>query len=79
MRMVLTQASALVVAGLAIGLPIAFWGKRLAAATVANLASGGVRPMAEGMAAMIAVALVAAYVPVRRATRVDPVIALRSE
>jgi putative ABC transport system permease protein len=79
MRMVLSAALWLVGAGLVLGAPVAFWSQRLAASMLENLPSGGVVPIAAGVTAMTGVALLAAYVPVRRATRVDPVIALRSE
>jgi putative ABC transport system permease protein len=77
--LVLRNALWLVVAGLAIGAPIALWSKRVAASVLENLASGGAVPIAVAGIAMIVVALLAAYVPVRRAARVNPISALRAE
>ena len=78
-QMVLREALELVCAGLAIGAPLAFWGKSLAASLIKDLPVKSVIPIAFGVVVMIAVALLAAYVPVRRATRVDPMLALRYE
>ena len=42
-------------------------------------AGGGVPPVAAAVVAMLVVAALATFMPARRATRVEPVIALRSE
>ena len=71
-RMVLADALAMVLAGLAIGAPIALWGKRFAASLIQDLPAGSIVPIVAAGLTMIAVALLAAYVPARRASRVDP-------
>src|SRR5580698_4303385 len=73
MRIVVRDGMSMVIAGLAIGAPLAFWGKRIAASLIPDL------PVASQPPIMIAVGLIAAYLPARRATRVDPLIALRYE
>jgi ABC-type antimicrobial peptide transport system permease subunit len=78
-RMVLTDALRLVGIGLLAGLPAAFWSQRFAAAMLENMPAGGWWPMLFAAAAMIAVTLLAAAIPARRATRVEPVVALRAE
>jgi putative ABC transport system permease protein len=77
--MVLRTAWRLVAAGLLVGAPAAFWSTRVAASMVENLSGGSPLPIAAAALAMIGVALLAAYVPARRATRVDPLVALRAE
>jgi predicted permease len=78
-RMVLRDALGTVCAGLAIGVPIAFWGKRFAASLIADLPVASAAPILFGSVGMIALALLAAYVPARRAACVDPMVALRYE
>ncbi len=78
-RMVLKGALGLVCAGLVVGAPIAVWSKRIAASLIENLPVESALPIAFAAAAMMAVALVAAYVPARRAAGVDPMEALRHE
>jgi hypothetical protein len=78
-RMVLVDALRLVVAGLMAGVPAAFWGQRVAATMLENMPAGGWWPMLAAALGMIAVTVVAASIPARRATRVSPVTALRVE
>ena len=78
-RMMLRSAMTLVAAGFVVGAPVAFWGTRFAATAIEDLSGGGAPPVAAAVAAMLVIAAVAAFMPTRRATRVDPVIALRSE
>src|SRR6266403_1341288 len=79
MRIVVRDAVWMVCAGLAIGAPLAFWGKRVAASLIPDLPVAGPFPIVLATAIMIAVGLIAAYLPARRAMRVDPLVALRYE
>ncbi len=79
MRIVLRGALWMVCAGLAIGAPLAFCGKRVAASLIPDLPVASPLPIVVAAAIMIAVGLIAAYLPARRAMRVDPMVALRYE
>jgi predicted permease len=78
-RMVLREALAMTLGGLLIGVPVAYAGQRFAAILIAGLQSVGKFPIAFGAAGVIAITLLAAYIPARRASRVDPAEALRHE
>jgi putative ABC transport system permease protein len=78
-RIVLRDALWMVCAGLAIGTPLAFWGKRVAASLIPGLLASSPLPIVVAAAIMIAVGSLAAYLPARRAMRVDPMVALRYE
>jgi len=77
--MVLRDALLLVAAGLVLGFPLAWAAARAVASLLFGIAA--VDPMAFGGtgAALIAVALAAAFFPARRAASIDPMRALRHE
>jgi hypothetical protein len=76
---ILRDALWMVCAGLAIGAPLAFWGKRVAASLIPDLPVASLLPIVVAAAIMIAVGFIAAYLPARRVMRVDPMVALRYE
>jgi putative ABC transport system permease protein len=78
-RMVMMSALGLVAAGLVLGAPLAYGARRLAAAFVDDLPIGGVFPIAAAAVAMLVIAAVAAAIPARRASCVNPIEALRQE
>ena len=79
LKMILRQGFGLVLAGIALGLVAAFGLSRYIANMLFNMKPAD--PVTFGGVALLlsAVALVACYIPARRATRVDPMIALRYE
>jgi ABC-type antimicrobial peptide transport system permease subunit len=79
MKLVLGQALKLTGIGLAIGVPMAFAVNRAMASLIFGIVSVNILLLAEFTALLILAALVAAYIPARRAMRVDPMIALRYE
>jgi len=79
MRVVLRDALWMVCAGLAFGAPLAFWAKRVAAGLIPDLPVASLLPIVVAAAIMIAIGLIAAFLPARRAMRVDPIVALRYE
>ncbi len=79
LAMVMAQGARLAGIGVAIGLAAAFGLTRLLSSVLFGVKAND--PVTFGLVAvvLIAVAMVAAFVPAHRATRVDPVIALRNE
>ena len=79
MRMILRDALWMVCTGMAVGAPLAVWSKHVAASLIADLPARNALPVIFGGATMITVALLACYIPARRAMHVDPMVALRHE
>jgi len=76
-RMVFKGALGLVCAGLVIGVPLGVLSRRAATRIVTDLSVESLWPLVLATATMLAIALVAAYVPTRRAASVEPIGALR--
>jgi predicted permease len=77
--LVFRETLLLTAAGLAIGIPLAFWAARYARAILFGIdATDPLIALASAAALMAATAL-AAYFPARRATGIDPLVALRCE
>jgi predicted permease len=79
LRLVLRQGLTLAVAGLAAGLAIALVVTRFLAALLYGIAPTDVMTFAGVGGALLAVAAAAAYLPARRAARIQPMSALRHE
>ncbi|MGH9373206.1 MAG: FtsX-like permease family protein, partial [Vicinamibacterales bacterium] len=78
-HIVLKDALTLVCVGLVIGAPIAIWSRRIAVSMLEGMSVESFLPSVVAAVVTIGVALLAAYLPARRATQVEPLIALRSE
>jgi putative ABC transport system permease protein len=78
-RMVLREGSAVIAAGVALGLAGALAGARLLQSLLFEVRPGDPLTMAVVCTVLSVVGLSACYVPARRATRVDPLVALRNE
>jgi len=78
-RMVLRNAAALVLAGVAIGGAAGWYLTAIAKPFLFGLDAHDPRPFVLSAATLLFAALLASYLPARRAARVDPTVALRSE
>ncbi len=77
--LVLREAMMMAAAGLLMGLPAALAAGRLARSLLFGVGPGEPLLLAVAGLLLIGVMLLAAYLPARRATRIDPMAALRSE
>ena len=79
-RLIVKEVGSMVLAGVAVGLPLAYGMARLSESLLFGVHAGDpLRHYLLGLALIAVVALAACYVPARRATRVDPLVALRYE
>jgi len=78
-RMMVGEGGRLAIAGVAVGSVIALAGARLIRGLLFEVSAADPLTFAAVAAGLFGVALLASYIPARRATRVDPMIALRGE
>jgi putative ABC transport system permease protein len=79
LRMVIGEAMKLTIAGAAIGAVTAAFAGRALSSELYGVRPGDPESFVGAMAMLLAVALLGAWIPARRAMRVDPVVALRDE
>ena len=77
--MILRQSLTVVAVGLAIGLLAAFAGTRLLASLLYGVSANDIFTYASVVLLLGMAALLASYIPARRAMKVDPMVALRAE
>ncbi|HZE23584.1 MAG TPA: ABC transporter permease [Blattabacteriaceae bacterium] len=79
LKMILQEAGILVLVGVVIGIPSAILASRLFSSMLFGLKATDPVSMLLVIAVLLAITLLASYIPARRATKVDPMIALRYE
>ena len=77
--LIVRQSITLVVVGLLLGIPASLYAGRYLESVLFGLQPTDARAIAVAAAVLLTVALGAAYMPARRASRVDPLVALRTE
>jgi len=76
-QLILKEVFSMIVAGIAVGLPLAYGMARFSESLLYGVSAGSPAGYAVGLLLVALVALAACYLPARRATRVDPLVALR--
>jgi hypothetical protein len=76
---VLTQAGRYVAAGLLIGIPAAWWASRSIASLLFEVRPTDTGVYVVSIGVIIASGIIAAWIPARRAARVNPIVALRAD
>ena len=79
LKMVLRETLILAAVGLAVGLPVAFAGSRVLGHLLFGISPTDPATIIVVSLTLAAVAAAAGYLPARRATQVDPLIALRHD
>ena len=77
--LIVKEVGSMVLLGVAIGLPLAYGLARFSESLLFGVHAGDPAVYALGLALIAVIALAACYIPARRATRVDPLVALRYE
>ena len=77
--LILVKGLVLVAWGTGLGLIGCYWLSRLVSNQLYGISANDPATLMTGAALLAAVALLAAYIPARRATKVDPLVALRYE
>jgi putative ABC transport system permease protein len=75
--LVVRQALTLTLPGLAVGIAVAFAASRLVSSMLIDVSAADPATFAAAVVFLGSVALLASYLPARRATKVDPMVALR--
>jgi predicted permease len=77
--LVLRESAALALLGIGLGIPCALAASRLIASMLFGISSGDLATIASVCLLLLAVALFAGYLPARRASRIEPMSALKCE
>jgi putative ABC transport system permease protein len=78
-RMVVSEGMALAVAGVAIGIAISYASTRVLASFLYGITPTDPVSFALSSIALLVFALIASYLPARKASRIDPAVALRTD
>ena len=77
--LVLREILLLVAAGVAVGIPVALAGDRFISSMLFGLRATDAASLVAAVCLLLAVAVIAGYLPARRASLIDPMVALRYE
>jgi ABC-type antimicrobial peptide transport system permease subunit len=79
LRMVLTEATVIPLAGIMAGAPLAYAASRVAASLLFGVLPGDISSLLGAAALILVMAMAAALIPALRAMRIDPITVLRHE